>query len=342
MLNIFEKKNIDLDYFLTVAKRLGIIINDNLYIKKISENNNGIFLKGLINKNQKILSIKKEFLISKEKIKDFILEKNIDYPSVELFKLYFNSIPNFQYFQKNFISFFYNDYRKKILNFFTDQSPTKKKLQIYFNQFDYLDDVEKYTLLIFNSRAFMFNNNKFLIPILDLVNYKKGQPKILHNHNEFYFKNEFDLNKNDELFNGYEDNSDIIDFYLKYNFIPEDFKSIQIPENFFSLKIPLNNNLEINSKYWNINNQNISNKFPIIFDNLNIPLEFDYEIKKVLPNKKIINQIINSILQLLLSEIKINEVINSLKNHNDLLVHDFATVLKIKFFNISEIIKNYQ
>ena len=86
MLNIFEKKNIDLDYFFTVAKRLGVIINDNLYIKKISENNNGIFLKGLINKNQKILSIKKEFLISKEKIKDFILEKNIDYPSVELFK----------------------------------------------------------------------------------------------------------------------------------------------------------------------------------------------------------------------------------------------------------------
>ena len=118
MIDIFHNENIDFETFLNLAKKNNIFINENLFIKKIFENNHGFFSKDKINANQKIISIPKNLLISRDLIKDFILENKIDYISDELLKLYFCSLPKIEYFKKNNL-FFLDETKKKILlNFF--------------------------------------------------------------------------------------------------------------------------------------------------------------------------------------------------------------------------------
>ena len=127
MINIYENKIINYEILFDLAKQNGIFINQNLFVKKIFENNYGIFTKKDIPNNQKIIVLPKKFLISNNLIKDFILEKKTNYPNIELLNLYFLSLPNFEYFRENNILFANAKDKKQILNFFIDQSPTKKK-----------------------------------------------------------------------------------------------------------------------------------------------------------------------------------------------------------------------
>ena len=118
MLHISEKKIIDYDNYLSLAKSLGIHIHENLFINKIEDNNYGVFTKGEIDNKDKIISVPKKFLISQSIIKDFILEKKIEYPNLDFLKLYFSSVPDLEYFKNNHIAFADNNQKNNILNLF--------------------------------------------------------------------------------------------------------------------------------------------------------------------------------------------------------------------------------
>ena len=87
MLHLSDKKNFDYNLFLDTARSSGIHINENLFIKKIADENYGVFTSGKINTKNKIISIPKKFLISQSVIKDFINEKEIEYPYPNILKL---------------------------------------------------------------------------------------------------------------------------------------------------------------------------------------------------------------------------------------------------------------
>lgn len=341
MLHISEKKIIDYDNYLSLAKSLGIHIHENLFINKIEDNNYGIFTKGEIDNKDKIISVPKKFLISQSVIKDFILEKKIEYPNLDFLKLYFSSIPNLEYFKNNHVAFADNDQKNNILNFFIEQSPSRRKIKSFFNYVDKLDLLDKYIFLVFRSRGFNFENIPYLAPVLDMVNYKFGGVRALTDKQEIYFKIKETLKANHQFFQGYEMHSDIIFFYLQFNFIPEKFNLISIPPNFFSMKIPDNNVEQINENYWNINNGTFSNKSYIVFEDLKLPLDFKLEINKIIKNPSVLKKILNSILGLLKNEINYENLSNFLnKESNEQKVIDFAKVVNLNYINISEAIKN--
>ena len=341
MLHISENKIIDYDKYFNLAKSLGIYVNENLYIKKISDNNYGVFSKGEINNKDKIISIPKKYLISHSVIKDFILEKKTEYPNLDFLKVYFSSIPNLEYFKNNHIAFADNDQKNKILNFFIEQSPSRRKIKSFFDHVNKLDEIDKYLFLIFRSRAFNFENTPCLAPILDMVNYKFGEVRALTDKQEIYFKNKVSLKANDQFFQGYEVHSDIIFFYLQFNFIPENFNLISIPPNFFSMKIPDGNVQQIKENYWNNNNGTLSNKSYIIFEDLKLPSDFKLEINKIITNPSVLKKILNSILGLLKNEINYENLNNFLKKEsNEQKVIDFAKVVELNYIKISETIKN--
>ena len=341
MLYISEKKKIDYDNYLSLAKSLGIYIHENLFINKIEDKNYGVFTKGEIDKKDKIISVPKKFLISQSMIKDFILEKKIEYPDLDFLKLYFSSVPDLEYFKNNHIAFVDNDQKNNILNFFIEQSPTRRKIKSFFDHMDKLDILDKYLFLVFRSRGFNFDNTPYLVPILDMVNYKFGEVRALTDKKEIYFKNKLSLKVDDQFFQGYEIHSDIIFFYLQFNFIPENFNLISIPPNFFSMKIPDGNVEQIKENYWNINNGNLSNKSYIIFEDLKLPLDFKLEINKIIKNPSVIKKILNSILGLLKNEINYENLSNFLnKESKKQKAIDFAKVVNLNYINISEAIKN--
>ena len=341
MIDIYENKKINYDIFFELAKKNKFYIDQNLYAKKIFDNNYGIFAKKDIKANQKIIKVPKKFLISKNLIRDFILEKKTNYPDIKLLNLYFLSLPNFGYFKKNNILFVDTNEKKTILEFFIDQSPTKRNIGILFDNFNNLDDVDKYIDLIFRSRAFNYNNISHLCPILDIVNYKYGEKKALSDDESFCCKNENLINCDEEFYQGYEDHSDIVNFYINYNFIPSVFNTVSIPSNFFSLNIPSNKKEQIDQKFWNILGNKISNKKKIVFENFITPIDFKFQMNSIVSNSIIEKNITKSVLELMKNEIKFENVSNYLKEESKKsFVWFFAHTLKVNYNNISQTIKN--
>ena len=173
-----------------------------------------------------------------------------------------------------------------------------------FDNFNNLDDIDKYIHLIFKSRAFNYNNISHLCPILDIVNYKYGEKKALFDDESFCCKNENLINCDDEFCHGYEDHSDIINFYINYNFIPSVFNTVSIPSNFFSLNIPSNKKEQIDQKFWNILGNKISNKKNIVFENFITPIDFKFQMNSIVSNSIIEKNITKSVLELMKNEIK--------------------------------------
>ena len=341
MLRIFDRKNIDYDNFLDLARNQGIYVNENLFLKKIEENNYGVFAREEINNNNKIISIPKKFLISQNLLKNFIQENKIDYPDLDFLKLYFSSFPDFEYLKKSHIALSSDEQKNKILNFFIDQSPTRRKIKSFFDHINQLDNLEKYLFLIFRSKGFIFNNVAYLAPVLDMVNYKFGEVRAQTDKQEIYFKNNRILKTDNQFFQGYEMHSDIVSFFLQFNFIPENFDLISIPPNFFSMKLPENNEEQINENYWNIKNGIFSNKYFIAFENLKLPLDFKLEINKIIKNPLVLNNILKTVLKLLKNEINYDNLSNFLKKESDdQHVADFAKVVEINYLKIEDAIKN--
>ena len=214
MLHISDRKNIDCDNFLDLARNQGIYVNENLFLKKIEENNYGVFAREEINNNNKIISIPKKFLISQNLLKNFIQENKIDYPDLDFLKLYFSSFPDFEYLKKSHIALSSDEQKNKILNFFIEQSPTRRKIKSFFDHINQLDNLEKYLFLIFRSRGFILENIAYLAPVLDMVNYKFGEVRAQTDKKEIYFKNNETIKTNNQFFQGYESHSDIVSFFF--------------------------------------------------------------------------------------------------------------------------------
>ena len=341
MLHISDKKKIDYDNFLDLARNVGIYVNENLCLKKITENNYGVFARGEINNDNKIISIPKKFLISQNLLKNLIQENKIDYPDLDFLKLYFSSLPDFEYFKKNHIALANQEQKNKILNFFIEESPMRRKIHSFFDHVNKLDNIEKYLFLIFRSRGFILDNIAYLAPVLDMVNYKFGEVRAQTDKKEIYFKNDETIKTDNQFFQGYEMHSDIVSFFLQFNFIPDNFDLISIPPNFFSMQLPENGEENINESYWNIRNGIFSNKYFIIFENLKLPLDFKLEINKIIKNPLVLNNILKTVLKLLKNEINYDNLSNFLKKESDEQhVYDFAKVLELNYFKIENAIKN--
>jgi len=233
MLNISEERNINFENYLNYARSIGININKELYVKKINKNNNGIFVNNGINANQLLISLPKKLVISKNTFKNFILEKKPDYLDLKFLEYYFSSLPSFEYFKKNNIMFIEEEKKNKILNLFIDKSPTKRKIYRLFQNFNELNDFEKYIYIIFKTRSFNFENNQYLCPILDLINYKYGASRALTNKESMYFKNNELLKNSDQFFQGYENHSIILSFFLNLILFLIILTLFQFPQIFF-------------------------------------------------------------------------------------------------------------
>ena len=340
MLSISEVRNINFENFFNAARNIGVYINKELYVKQINKNNNGIFIKNSIDPNQLLISLPQKLAISKNTFKNFILEQRPDYPELKFLENYFFSLPSFEYFKKNSIMFIDKEKKNKILNLFIELSPTKRKIHNLFQSFNELNDFEKYISIIFKTRSFNFENNQYLCPILDLINYKYGAPRALSNKEGIYCKNNEPLKNSDQFFQGYENHSNIVSFFLKYNFIPDSFNTVSIPSNFFSLNIPQNKKVSIDEDYWHVKDGKFSNKKRIVFDNLKFPIDFKLEINKIIPNNSVVNKITISILEMLRNEIRHKELIKFENEEADKdITHSFAQALKINYSKIEQLIK---
>ena len=344
MVNISNKRNINYKNFFDLAREIGILINKNIIVKEINKNNFGIFANDNINSDIILIDIPRKFVISKKVFKNFLLKNTIEYPNLEFLTLYSLSLPSLEFFKQNSFFFIDQHQREKILNLFIDQSPTKRKIIRLFEDFNKLDEIDKYIYLIFKSRAFRYGDESFLIPIMDMVNYKYGTPRAILNKDNFQFKNKNFLKISQEFFQGYSSNDNIVTFFLNYNFIPENFNTISLPKNFFSLNISQNSNQnKIDKDLWIIDNGKISNRRKIVFEDLEIPIDFRINIGKIFNGTSRVKKFIISILEMYKAEAKYSEI-RKLLSDNTVTgsVHNFGKCIDINYSKVDKLIKNIE
>ena len=301
MYDIFSEKEQDPEKLIFYCLKNNSHLHESLFVKKISNQNFGFFLKKKLNSNHKVMSIPKKLFISKDIIVNYLLGKKFDYEDKELLDTYMNFLPKLNYFKDNHFLFFSENEKKIVFSFFNEGTPLKNKIKRSFDQFDLLSDHDKYIDLLFKSRSFTVNNKKYLLPMLDLVNfeYTSGGP-LIGNENVFFKSNRV-FDKDEEFFQKYNTKTNPIFFFINYGFFPEKYFSCFIPKNF--LLIPSSKNeKEYLGNGWTLNNQNkITNEKNIVFENLKIPEEFIKLLdmfkfnNKTSYNKEIFNLLINEI-----------------------------------------------
>ena len=320
MYDIFSVKEQDPDKIIFHCLKNNSYLHESLFVKKISNQNFGFFLKEKIQSNNKVMGIPKKLFISKNTFVNYLLGKKFDYVDKELLDTYMNFLPNLNYFKDNHFLFFSENEKKIVLSFFNDGTPLKNKIKRLFDQFDRLSDYDKYIDLLFKSRSFTVHNEKYLLPMLDLVNFEyKSEGPLIGNENVFFKSNRI-FDKNEEFFQKYNTKTNPIFFFINYGFFPEKYFSCFIPKNF--LLIPSSkNDKEYLGNGWTLNNQNkVTNEKNIVFENLKIPEEFI----KLLDMFKINNKknFTKEIFNLLINEINLSNVSKYLKSEkkNHLLI----------------------
>tara|TARA_B100000242_G_scaffold106183_1_gene73472 strand:+ start:128 stop:1153 length:1026 start_codon:yes stop_codon:yes gene_type:complete len=337
MHDILSENNRDPEKILYICLKNNSYLHKSLIIKKISEENFGFFTKEKIQTNEKLMSIPNKIFISKEIFRNFLMGKECNYFNKELLKTYFNFLPKLNYFKKKHFMFLPEKEKKIAYTFFNLNTPLQKKIKRSFDEFEKLNELEKYIDLIFRSRSFTVRNKEYLLPMLDIVNYEYNSGGLYIDKEEVFFNSYKNIANNEQFFQKYNSKNNPILFFINYSFFPEDYKSCFIPKKFISIPSIISEN-ELSKKNWVLNDQNkMTNNSNIFFEDLNIPDEFNQLLTVFEADNK--KQFGKDILNLLLNEINHQNLDKYLKttDENNLLFM-FASSVKQHYQNILQII----
>lgn len=135
---------------------------------------------------------------------------------------------------KNKIDIFYNEINKLSL-------PLKKYLNFYFGDLFFKKNFSNkdYIRIYFNSRQIKFDNNKYYMPIIELINHSTEGVKYQFN-NGLYIKGSFD----NEVFTNYNKDYDTFEFFKNYHFFSpqQNALSCRLEVNFRNKKVMIERN----------------------------------------------------------------------------------------------------
>ena len=337
MHDILSENNRDPEKILYICLKNNSYLHKSLIVNKISEENFGFFTKEKIQTGEKLMSIPNKIFISKEIFRNFLIGKEYNYFNKELLKTYFNFLPKLNYFKKKHFMFLPEKEKKIAYSFFNINTPLQKKIKRSFDEFEKLNELEKYIDLIFRSRSFMVRNKEYLLPMLDIVNYEYNSGGLYIDKEEVFFNSYKNIANNGQFFQKYNSKNNPILFFINYSFFPKDYKSCFIPKKFISIPLIMSEN-ELSKKNWVLNDQNkMTNNSNIFFEDLNIPDEFNQLLTVFEADNK--KQFGKNILNLLLNEINYQNLDKYLKttDENNLLLM-FARSVKQHYQNILQII----
>jgi len=347
MIDISSVKEKNIQNFVKIIVSHGAHLNKKIILKEIYDNNVGFVALDEIGSSDKIISIPRKLLISKDVFKDFLFKKKINCYDEKLINSYFSILPNLNFFKQNNFYFLNNEDKKKALSFFKSDSPIKKTLTASFEKFNNLEnDHEKYTFLLFKTRSFKVNNEFYLTPLLDSMNFNFYNKSYSYDNVDVYINSEKKLIKNDEVFQSYNLTTDPINFYIHYSFFPLDYKNITFSKNQFIINASKNVISKVNEKFWNINNnQTISNKNAISFYNYELPLIIDLMFESLTNDKKNIAKVIINFLLLVKNQFNIEELnlyLKNVKQKKEPVLSEFAKSIKLYCYNLDKIIEKLQ
>jgi hypothetical protein len=345
MVDINSTREKNISNFVDLIIQKGAYINNKILLREISNNNMGFISLGEIEPTKKIISIPNKLLISRENLKKFLQNEELNSYDEKLISLYFSILPNYAFFkEKNFFFLNQEDY-KKCLSFFKNNSPIKKSIENQFEKFNKKEnDIDKYIFLLFRTRSFRVNKQSYLAPLLDFMNFNFSTRGYFLDSRNIYFNSEKKLKKNEEIFHSYNLQIDPIKFFISYSFFPSNYSKLTFSENQFTLNVSKNAISNIDNKYWNINNnQVISNKNPISFYDHKVPLIINLMFESLFTDKNLKFNAIYNFLTLVKNQFDLNEINLFLEsNNNNLILVEFVKSINLYISNLDKILETMQ
>ena len=234
-------------------------IHENLYIKFSEDKGWGVYAKKKIPLNTKetLIKIPLSLTISEVEMLNFIQSKKTNYTCLEFLQIYLESLPNIEFYKNNHPYFCNNTEKDLMIQILKNNLFLKNSLSYQLKNFELLGKDEKFIFLTFLTRTGENNNKKFLMQIIDIVNFDYNQEPIEIDLNYNFISIDYNksINADEEIFVRYAENYDPIEFFLTYGFVTKDYKSFRIPRNALFLKKSGNNSvnppfIKKNNKYY--------------------------------------------------------------------------------------------
>jgi len=269
-------------------------IHKDLYVKYSENRGYGFFAKKKLNKEETLIKVPFSLTINAKNFLDFLDAKKINYPHIDFLNTYKKTIPSIEFYKEHHPCFCDPLEKDLMIQIVENNSFLKNILVIFLKQFEHLNNNEKFVFVTFLTRSITNRNNeKVLMPILDMVNFNYSGKKYLVDNNSVFIANDGLIEKDEEVYCRYSDDMNPIEFFATWGFVPEEYKSFNIPNQ--SLFVEISKNFEANSSFIKKDNRYYFNE-DLIFKKQEIPTNIN-NFLKIFPNnqtKKIFKEIMDS------------------------------------------------
>lgn len=225
-----EKNILDL---VKLFKKYNGYIHEDLYIKFSQISGLGFFTKKKLKRNELLIKVPIKLTINEGDFLDFLNSKKINYEHIDFLEAYIRTLPNIEFYHNNH-PFFCNKIERDLMIKIIEKNSLLKEILIYFfKKSESLKDNEKFAFVTFLTRSVENKNkNKILMPILDICNFNYDGEKYLINNNFLSINNEKVTKQDQEICCEYTSDIDPVEFFMRWGFVPKEYKSLRFPKKF--------------------------------------------------------------------------------------------------------------
>jgi len=284
----------DILYLIELFKKYHGYIHEDLYTKYSEDRGWGFFTKKKLKKEETLIKVPYNLTINAKDFLDFLDTKKINYPHIDFLETYIKTLPSIEFYKKYHPCFCNHAEKELMIQMIENNSFLKNILTIFLKQFESFSNNEKLVFLNFMTRSTINKNNeRILMPILDMVNFNYYGEKYQINNEAVYINNNKEIKESEEIYCRYTDDMNPIEFFITWGFVPKEYKSFNIPNQ--SLFVEASKNFETNSSFIKKDNRYYFNE-DLIFKKQQIPKNIN-NFLKIFPNnqtRKIFGEIMDS------------------------------------------------
>jgi hypothetical protein len=235
------------NYLVELFKKYDGYIHHDLYTKYNKDSGWGFFAKKQLKQEETLIKVPFILTINAKDFLDFLDGKKINYPHIDFLNAYIKTLPSIEFYKEHHPCFCDPLEKDLMIQIVKKNSFLKKILLNHLKHFEHLNNNEQFVFVTFLTRSTTNKNNeKVLMPILDIVNFDYNGKKYLVDNKSVSIANNQLIEKDEEICCEYTSDMDPIEFFITWGFFPEEYKSFNIPNQSLFVEGLNNNNVNFN------------------------------------------------------------------------------------------------
>lgn len=201
------------NYLIELFKKYDGYIHDDLYTKYNKDSGWGFFAKKQLKQEETLIKVPFILTINAKDFLDFLDGKKIEYPHIDFLNAYIKTLPSIEFYKEHHPCFCDPLEKDLMIQIVEKNSFLKKILLNHLKHFEHLNNNEQFVFVTFLTRSTTNKNNeKVLMPILDIINFHYHGKKYLVDDKSVSIANNQLMEKDEEICCEYTSDMDPIEF----------------------------------------------------------------------------------------------------------------------------------